>query len=122
MKQKNLEIPEFKSEEEMAEFWDTHSIADYWEDLEEVELLWDPAEDTCPRCGGKMETRLVSISLFGNKLSVNRLKGFHCPRCHVFRPSSEAVEEIGRLEKKIRKYSLPGILLQSLAIPEREAR
>ncbi len=25
-------IPEFKSREEEATFWDTHDIADYWDD------------------------------------------------------------------------------------------
>jgi predicted DNA binding CopG/RHH family protein len=28
-------IPVFKSEKEEREFWDTHSSADYWEDMEE---------------------------------------------------------------------------------------
>ena len=30
-------IPKFKTLEEEAEFWDTHSLADYWDQLEEVE-------------------------------------------------------------------------------------
>lgn len=104
----------------MAEFWNTHSVADYWDELEKVELIWDPAEDTCPRCGGQMEARVATLSLFGNKMSVNHVKGFRCPRCRVFKPSSEALEEIGKLEKKIKKYGLPGALLQSLAILEGE--
>ncbi|MDQ7839257.1 MAG: CopG family antitoxin [Thermodesulfobacteriota bacterium] len=29
-------IPKFKSEEEEIHFWDTHSLADYWDDTEEV--------------------------------------------------------------------------------------
>lgn len=122
MKEAKSEIPEFKSEEEMGEFWDTHSVADYWDELEEVELVWDPAEDTCPRCGDKMEAKSATIGLFENKLSVNELKGFHCTRCRIFRISSEALVEISRLEKKIRKHSLPGVLLQSLPIPEEEVR
>ena len=28
-------IPEFKTEGEEIEFWETHSIADYWDELEE---------------------------------------------------------------------------------------
>jgi predicted HicB family RNase H-like nuclease len=28
-------IPEFDKLEDIAEFWDTHSSADYWEDMEE---------------------------------------------------------------------------------------
>jgi hypothetical protein len=30
-------IPEFKSRQEEAEFWDTHDLADYWEE-------WKPAK------------------------------------------------------------------------------
>jgi hypothetical protein len=30
-------IPEFGSDEEAAEFWDTHSLSDYMEDVEPVE-------------------------------------------------------------------------------------
>ena len=29
-------IPEFTSYEEMADFWDTHGLADYWEQTEPV--------------------------------------------------------------------------------------
>lgn len=32
-------VPKMKTDEEIAEFWDTHSLADYDEDLEVVENL-----------------------------------------------------------------------------------
>ena len=31
-------IPELNSYEEIAEFWDTHSLADYWNDTEPAEF------------------------------------------------------------------------------------
>jgi CopG antitoxin of type II toxin-antitoxin system len=31
-------IPEFASRAEEAEFWDTHSMADYWDDLKPVRV------------------------------------------------------------------------------------
>ncbi len=31
-------IPELQSYEEMAEFWDTHSLADYWDQTEPAEF------------------------------------------------------------------------------------
>jgi hypothetical protein len=35
-------IPEqFNSLEEAGEFWDTHSAADYWDEMEEVEMEFD---------------------------------------------------------------------------------
>lgn len=35
---KGKRIPEFKSYEEMGEFWDTHSLADYWDQTESAEF------------------------------------------------------------------------------------
>ena len=35
---KDKRIPEFKSYEEMGEFWDTHSLADYWDQTEPAEF------------------------------------------------------------------------------------
>lgn len=32
----SMKIPKFKSEREAAEFWATHSVADYWDDTQEV--------------------------------------------------------------------------------------
>jgi hypothetical protein len=35
-------IPEhFRSAEEAGEFWDTHSAADYWEEMAEVAMTFD---------------------------------------------------------------------------------
>jgi predicted DNA binding CopG/RHH family protein len=35
---KQSQVPDFKSRQEMAEFWDTHDVSDYWEELEPVKL------------------------------------------------------------------------------------
>jgi len=34
----NKHIPELKSYDEMAEFWDTHSLSDYWDQTEPAEF------------------------------------------------------------------------------------
>jgi predicted DNA binding CopG/RHH family protein len=47
-------IPHFKSDEEAAEFWDSHSLADYWDELE-------PADDVSFE--GVRIVRLRPISL-----------------------------------------------------------
>lgn len=40
-------IPEnFKSPEEAGEFWDTHSAADYWHEMEDAEIEFDIIEHT----------------------------------------------------------------------------
>lgn len=35
-------IPEMSSYEEIAELWDTHSVADYWDSTEPAEFEIDP--------------------------------------------------------------------------------
>jgi len=42
-------IPKFKSIEEEAKFWDTHSFADYWDEFKPVDIaieLSKPKEET----------------------------------------------------------------------------
>ena len=37
---KSKKIPEFKSREEEAKFWDTHSTADYWDSWKPVKVVF----------------------------------------------------------------------------------
>lgn len=49
MPKKTKRIPEFKSKEEEAGFWDIHSFADYWDEFKDVDLvveLHKPKEET----------------------------------------------------------------------------
>ena len=46
MEEKKRKLPEFKTEEEVREFWDTHSSADYVDEMEEVK---EPLIVTQPR-------------------------------------------------------------------------
>lgn len=42
MNKRRAAIPEhFNSAEEAGEFWDTHSAADYWKEMEEEEMEFD---------------------------------------------------------------------------------
>ena len=35
-------IPDFKTAEEEAEFWETHSVSDYWDEFKPVKEELDP--------------------------------------------------------------------------------
>ncbi len=37
-KQVSKKIPDFKSRDEMARFWDTHDASDYWDQLKSVNV------------------------------------------------------------------------------------
>jgi hypothetical protein len=41
------QIPVMRSYEEMAEFWDTHSLADYWDETEPAEFEISPNARRC---------------------------------------------------------------------------
>lgn len=56
MVEKKLEIPKFKNEQEEAEFWATHSTADYWNE-------WEPVDEVYERPDDKKEKYVVSIRL-----------------------------------------------------------
>ena len=48
-KKKVSRIPKFKSLDEEARFWDTHSFADYWDEFKDVNMvvnLQKPKEET----------------------------------------------------------------------------
>jgi len=61
-------IPEFKDVKEMAEFWDTHSSADYWKEMEE-------SDDTFTRPTLKPLSIRIEQSMFRKVKSLARKKG-----------------------------------------------
>ncbi len=49
MKKKKSRIPDFKTVQEEAEFWDTHSFTDFEDELEDVDIVFDlkkPRDET----------------------------------------------------------------------------
>lgn len=49
MRNKKSRIPDFKSYEEEANFWDTHDITDFEDETKDVEIIFDlnkPKEET----------------------------------------------------------------------------
>lgn len=39
MTKKKIRLPEFKTLKEEVKFWDTHSFADFWDELEDVDIV-----------------------------------------------------------------------------------
>lgn len=50
MKRKKIDkIPHFKSYQEEAAFWDTHSFADYWDEWRDIDIVFEldkPRDET----------------------------------------------------------------------------
>ncbi len=55
------ELPEFKSEAEEAEFWDTHNSLDYLESDEPVEIELDP--ELAAKIRERAQTKRVTLRL-----------------------------------------------------------
>ena len=55
MPMKENKIPKFKSVEEEAKFWDTHSFADHWDEFKPVDIVVELAKP-------KEETLLVRMN------------------------------------------------------------
>ena len=86
---KKSRIPKFKTIQEEADFWDTHSFADYWDEFEDVEIVVDlhkPKEETLiVRLQKSLKEKLeklakrrgVSLSTLARILLTERLKTVH---------------------------------------------
>jgi len=49
MTKRKSRIPKFKTIEEEAKFWDTHSLSDYWDEFKDVDIVFDlqkPKQET----------------------------------------------------------------------------
>ena len=67
MKKKKIdEIPKFKDYREEAEFWDTHSLADYWDKWNNVDIVFEldkPREESLVlRVQKSLKNRLKKIA------------------------------------------------------------
>src|SRR5450631_3691362 len=56
-------LPVFKTSDEEAEFWDTHSLTDYMHDLHEVDEVFVLSPALAQRIRERAKKRLVSIRL-----------------------------------------------------------
>ena len=69
MKKAKSNIPIFATVEEEAEFWDTHSIADYWEEMTPIKVVYAPEKE-------KKEVMPIRISPSVKKLIVRTAKNY----------------------------------------------
>jgi len=109
-------VPEFSSIQEEAEFWNTHSLADYWDEFEDEELVFEPEEDTCPKCGGRMSIAYFDVNLAGGKAILYRIKIYRCPTpgCETIALSKEAKAEIAEIAEMLHRGKLEGLELMAV--------
>jgi len=106
MRKKKGPIPEhFNTDEEAGKFWDTHSAADYWDDVEETEMEFDikqrkPMQKTqCNFCGSdRYEERRIEYlySHKGEYLLVPNTPVEVCLNCGMVYYDAVVLKEIER--------------------------
>jgi hypothetical protein len=91
--------------EEEAEFWKTHSAADYWEDMEEVDLRVHPSVKSprdlsrrCPVCDDVLLFRYRDRDAADGRVTFHRLMEFYCRQGHGVWLSTKVAKEVRAIE------------------------
>lgn len=87
-------------EEEMISFWETNDSADFWDDMEEVDVEVDLVKsplatkptilafrpDRCPRCRDKIQDVTIEylVDDSGRLLMIRDLPALRCEQDHLF--------------------------------------
>ncbi|MGQ9627860.1 MAG: hypothetical protein ACUVV0_13260 [Anaerolineae bacterium] len=105
---RELEIPEFKSYEEEAEFWDNLDTSPYMEDAEWFTFEWTEREDRCDRCGAVMEARQIDLHLAGGLITLHNVKWYICrtPRCGQTKLPPQVEKLAQEIEESARQAGL----------------
>ncbi len=103
---KEIEIPEFQSYEEEAEFWDNLDTSPYMED----DGQWftfeiTPREDRCDRCGALMDKRSIDMHLAGGRVTLHNVAWYVCrtPRCGHTKLSPQVEQLVEEIEDSVRR-------------------
>lgn len=76
MRKTNKKIPNFKNYQEEADFWDTHDLADYWDQFKDVDLVVNlqkpKGESLVLRVNKDMKQKLEKVAK-NKKVSVSTL-------------------------------------------------
>jgi hypothetical protein len=97
-------LPKMTREEE-AEFWKTHSSADYWDDMEDVELKVHPRiksprnlSPRCPVCDEVLLTCYVDLDVAHGRLTLHKVHQLYCPKGHVTKLAPQAEKIVKAIE------------------------
>ena len=100
-------LPQFKSTEEEAEFWKTHSTADFQDELEPVEMTVKPGpEGLSPRCpldNQIMLSRYIDLHLGNGRVTLEGLEELYCPKGDYARLAPEAEQLVQAIQETLKR-------------------
>lgn len=117
-------LPEMTREEE-AEFWKTHSVADYWDDMEEVDLRVHPRIKSprdlsrrCPVCNDVLLFRYADRDVADGRVTLHHLMEFYCRQGHGVWLAPDAEKEVRAIEAVLALRQEPSWQLAVAQAPE----
>ena len=112
-------IPTFESLDEAVTFWESHDSADYWEDMEEVQVELELHQNLlhphlvilthqpthCPRCQDALDNVIIEHMTLDNGqfLVIRDVPAFQCQTHkheYILEQTFHQVEQLLELEKK----------------------
>jgi len=114
-------LPEMTRAEE-AEFWKTHSAADYWDDMEEVDLKVHPSvkiprdlSRRCPVCDDALLFRYLDRDSRDRQVTLHLMQ-FYCRKGHYDQLASRSEKLSRAIEAVLDLRSDEPILIEELAL------
>lgn len=100
---------EHLSEEEFAEYWETHDAAKILETGEQESLEITEVDKYCPTCGStRVRPRMIDLPILSGNVVLKRVKTLYCVECGKSSIEQESIEEsidrlnglVGHLDKE----------------------
>jgi len=114
-------LPMFQTREEAAEYWATHDTAEYWDDMEDVDLKVHPRIKSprdlsrrCPVCDDVLLFRYAERDAAGGRVTLHRLMEFYCRQGHGVWLAPEAAKELRAIEAVLDLRSVEPVLVEEL--------
>jgi len=121
-------LPRFETREEAAEYWATHDTTDYWDDMEPVEVEFDPRikgprdlSRRCPVCEDVLLFRYADRDVSGGQITLHHLREFYCRQGHGVWLDSGAEKLVRAIEAVSALHEEPDWQLQASPEPEKVA-
>jgi hypothetical protein len=99
-------IPEFRSEKEEAEFWDTHDSTEYidWDKAETLEPHSFPKSPRCPHHKSQvLYTRWRTLVIANGFASLNKVRELYCLRGDYTRLAPETAALVKKAEAALKR-------------------
>ncbi|MBI1924535.1 hypothetical protein HYR99_09820 [Candidatus Poribacteria bacterium] len=100
-------VPQFKSVQEEAEWWDKTDTSEWMNEGEWVEAgSGRLSEDRCPHCYSRRHVKRFNLKVADGRMTLHRIKGYYCPSCKITEPAPGVQNALPNLLKAAKELLL----------------